>query len=306
MPKLHDYDKILTRLTIILQRLYEGELLHVTDLAAEFNVSTKTIQRDFNERLIRFPIEKSGRAWRMQNGYNLTKERTAEESLVLEMLSDIANSIGLEFGSYAQHLFSKLQNSSKNPIHSKTVIEDISDNVQLFNSMEKAINDFNTITFVYNDKKRNINPYKIVSFEGYWYLYGEDLTDNRLKTFYFKNIYSLVISVHNFEPDVNIYKILEHSINAWFEPNNTPFEVSLHASVNIAKYFDRRPLSKTQRVQKVYDDGSIDLVLLTTSDNEILHEVKKWMPDLVVLSPKHLVKKSKDIATQFLNNQFGD
>lgn len=47
----HEYDKILTRLTVILQRLYEGETLYVGALAEEFNVGTRTIQRDFNERL---------------------------------------------------------------------------------------------------------------------------------------------------------------------------------------------------------------------------------------------------------------
>ena len=44
--KKHDYDKILYRLTTIWQRLREGEILSVKDLAEEFNVTTKTIQRD--------------------------------------------------------------------------------------------------------------------------------------------------------------------------------------------------------------------------------------------------------------------
>lgn len=52
----HDYDKILTRLTIILSRLYQAEQLKPSDLAKEFNVSDRTIQRDFKERLIHFPI----------------------------------------------------------------------------------------------------------------------------------------------------------------------------------------------------------------------------------------------------------
>jgi len=50
MPYKHDYDKILTRLTIILSRLNDSEALSVTELAKEFNVSERTIQRDFNER----------------------------------------------------------------------------------------------------------------------------------------------------------------------------------------------------------------------------------------------------------------
>ncbi len=56
MAYKHDYDKILTRLTTILKRLNDGEALSIKDLAEEFNVSTRTIQRDFNERLISFPI----------------------------------------------------------------------------------------------------------------------------------------------------------------------------------------------------------------------------------------------------------
>ena len=99
MSNIHDYDKILTRLTITLQRLHEGESLSVSELAEEFNVSSKTIQRDFNERLYRFPIVKDGRKWKMQDGYNLTKERTPEEMLVIEMLENIAESIGAGFGS---------------------------------------------------------------------------------------------------------------------------------------------------------------------------------------------------------------
>ncbi|MGZ8547478.1 MAG: HTH domain-containing protein, partial [Sulfuricurvum sp.] len=43
----HDYDKAMTRLTTILSRLYQGEELSVTELAQEFAVSTRTIQRDF-------------------------------------------------------------------------------------------------------------------------------------------------------------------------------------------------------------------------------------------------------------------
>lgn len=68
MTYKHDYDKILTRLTTILQRLNDGEALSVTELANEFNVSSRTIQRDFNERLIAFPVVQINKKWQMQDG----------------------------------------------------------------------------------------------------------------------------------------------------------------------------------------------------------------------------------------------
>ncbi|MFC2073770.1 helix-turn-helix transcriptional regulator [Campylobacterota bacterium] len=303
MSSLHDYDKILTRLTIILQRLYEGESLSVSALAEEFNVSSKTIQRDFNERLIRFPIEKHGRMWKMQSGYELTKERTPEETLVIEMLENIAESIGAGFGAKAKMLFSKLQNHTKNPIHSKTIIEDLSDKLDLFHELEDAITKHAIVMFNYNNKLRHIKPYKIVSFEGYWYLYGEELLENKLKTFYFKDINNIKITDETFVPDDHTYKVLERSINAWFEPNKEPFEVILNVSPAIAKYFNRRPLATTQRIVKIYEDDSMDIALLATADREILHEVKKWMPDLIIVSPKQLALQAKEIADNFLKRQ---
>jgi predicted DNA-binding transcriptional regulator YafY len=55
----HDYDKTLTRLITIISKLHQGEALSVKTLAEEFNVSERTVQRDFNDRLIHlYPIYK--------------------------------------------------------------------------------------------------------------------------------------------------------------------------------------------------------------------------------------------------------
>ena len=159
------------------------------------------------------------------------------------------------------------------------------------------------VMFNYNNKVRHVRPYKIVSFEGYWYLYGEEVLTNSLKTFYFKDITHLEVTDETYIPDEKAYAILERSINAWFEPNSEYFEVIVNASADIAKYFERRPIATTQRIVKIYKDGSMDIALLATSDREILHEVKKWMPDLIVVSPKTLALKAKDNADKFLSRQ---
>ena len=58
MKYQHDYDKILTRLMSILSKLSNDEALSVKELAIEFNVSERTIQRDLSERLRDFGIYK--------------------------------------------------------------------------------------------------------------------------------------------------------------------------------------------------------------------------------------------------------
>lgn len=299
----HDYDKVLTRLTIILQRLYEGELLSVSSLAGEFNVGPKTIQRDFNERLIHFPIEKQGRRWKMQDGFRLERQRRPDEELVLDMLETVATGIGGGFGSLASSLLGRLKNHRVSAIDSKTVIEDILDHQHLFVRIEGAIEKRYLVSFAYKGKVRIVKPCKIVSFEGYWYLYGEEALSEKLKTYHLKSIEALRVTNETFSSPENAETILNRAVNAWFEPDNEPFEAVLHATAEVAKYFSRRPVAPTQRIMQTYPDGSVDLAIMATSEREVLHEVKKWVPDLLVRSPRPLAMKAREMAQAFAEAQ---
>ncbi len=302
--KKHDYDKILYRLNSIWQRLREGEVLSVKDLAQEFNVSTKTIQRDFNERLIhKLPIEKQGHKWKVKDGHSLDKNLSFEENLVLDILKELSFSMGESFASRTSSLFSKLQNSHDNPIYSKIEIEDILDKTDLIKDLQVAINNLVQIEFNYKDKYRFVEPIKITTFEGFWYLYGKDLLEDKLKTFYIKDIKKLSLSNKKFQKN-NVYiEKLENAINIWFEPNKESFEVRLLASKEIAKYFKRRPLCKSQIIVKENLDKSVEILLYATSENELIYELKKWQPSLIVLEPKSLAKKMLDISRKYYDEQ---
>ena len=294
----HDYDMILLRLTVILQKLYEGEELSVSVLAKEFNVSVRTIQRDFNERLVRLPIEKVGRRWKMRDGIRIERMRKPEEIVVLDLLETLSYGIGGDFAVLAASLLGKLKNSrTAAVIDSRTVIEDLMDHHRLFLQIEKAIEEQKIVFFAYRGRVRTVKPCWIVSFEGYWYLYGVE--SGRLKTFYLKSIGAL--STGDVAPACppHAEAVLKRAVNVWFEPDREPFEVIIHATAKVAKYFERRPIAPTQRIARKYSDGSIDLVFDATSDREVLHEVKKWIPDLCVDSPHRLAVKAVEMARQF-------
>jgi len=302
--KKHDYDKILFRLNSIWQRLREGEVLSVKDLAQEFNVSTKTIQRDFNERLIqKLPIEKIGHKWKVKDGHSIDKNLSFEEDLVLDVLKEFASSMGSGFGSKANSLFSKLQNTHENPIYSKIEIEDISEKTQLIKQLQEAIISLKQIKFQFKNKYRTLEPYKITTFDGYWYLFGKDLKDNKLKTFYIKDINNLVVEDISFKKNLKALKKLDLAINIWFEPNNDIFEVRLLAKEDIAKYFKRRPLSKSQLIIKEHKDKSIEILLTATSKKELIYELKKWQPNLLVIEPTNLAKEMLEISKSYYDEQ---
>lgn len=161
------------------------------------------------------------------------------------------------------------------------------------------------MVYFYYQNKSIIEPYKITTFEGYWYLYGNDLLEDKLKTFYIKDIRNLILTNKIFNENINALKKLDSAINVWFEPNAKIFEVRLLVKKDIAKYFIRRPLCKSQLITKENEDKSIEILLTATSKKELIYELKKWQPSLLVLEPKDLAKEMLKISREYYDGQIG-
>ena len=54
-----EHDKLAWRLALILQKLNQGERIRIKDLAEEFGVHSRTVQRDILERFSFLPLEKN-------------------------------------------------------------------------------------------------------------------------------------------------------------------------------------------------------------------------------------------------------
>ena len=304
MAYKHDYDKILTRLTVILSRLNDGEALSVKELAKEFNTSDRTIQRDFNERLVSFPIYQENKKWKMQNGFRVEKTKSLEDEIVLDIIEKITEGIGGKFSTKAHKLLSKIKNEDFNPIYTKLNIEDISDKFTDIQVLETAIKEKREVECSYNDEKHDIysttiQPLKIVNFEGYWYLIA--LRDETLKKYYLKNISMPKIIDRVFETDSKLDTLLEDSISVWFQRDIEPFEVKLFADKLAAKFFKRRPLP-TQNIDSLNTDGSMEFSVTITHEMEILPIIKYWIPHIYVVEPKWV----KDIIQEDLEKYMGN
>ena len=299
----HDYDKILTRLTTILSRLNDGEVLSVKVLADEFNVSTKTIQRDFNERLISFPIYQEKKKWKLQDGFRLEKSISLQEQLVLEIMQKMTESIGGKFATTTHKLLLKIKNDTFNPIYTKLNIEDISDKFDEIQIIEKAIKDKTELECSYENEregvfKATIQPLKIVNYEGFWYLVV--LRDENVEKYYLKTLSNIKMTTNTFETDEEIEKILENSINIWFKADIEPFEVKIYADKVATKYFKRRALP-TQSIETLNHDGTMEFVVKITDEMEIIPIIKYWLPHLRVLEPNWIEKMVCRDLEEYLN-----
>ena len=292
MAYKHDYDKILTRLTVILSKLNDGEALSVKELAKEFGTSERTIQRDFNERLVSFPIYQENKKWKMQEGFRVEKTKSLEDEIVLDIIQKITEGIGGKFSTKAHKLLSKIKNEDFNPIYTKLNIEDISDRFADIKVIEMAIKEKKEVEISYDYEKyelytTTIQPLKIVNFEGFWYLVA--LRNDILKKYYLKNISNPKITDKTFKTDDKLTTILDESISIWFQRDIEPFEVKLFADKSCAKYFKRRPLP-TQKIESLDADGSMEFSIKITHEMEILPIIKYWIPHLYVIEPEWINK----------------
>jgi len=303
MAYKHDYDKILTRLTIILAKLNGGESLSVKELAVEFNVSTKTIQRDFNDRLAIFPIYQDKRKWKMQDGFKLEKSNSLQEQLVLDIMEKMTENIGGKFATTSKKLLSKIKNSDFNPIYTKLNIEDIIDRFSEIQIIEKAIKDKKELECSYeNDREglfnTTIQPLKIVNYEGFWYLVA--LRNGYVEKYYLKTLANIIITTKTFTTNDEIEEILENSLNIWFKADIEPFEVKIYADKVATKYFKRRALP-TQSIETLSQDGRMEFIVKITDEMEIIPIIKYWLPHLKVIEPKWICEMIDVDLEEYLN-----
>jgi len=283
-----NYDKALRRITTILSRLYQGDKLKAKELTDEFNVSLRTIQRDFAERLVNFPVfyDHTNKVWYMKEDYKLEKNISVQDTIVLDILENISKNFGDSFHNQSSKLLHKLKNRHNCPIFTKLNMEDISSEINNLVQYEDAIINSNQIKINYSTDKKSedikINPIKIVNFEGFWYIVATDI-NNKLKSYRIKNSKLIKIYKATFKIPKETEAILNNAISIWFS-DDEPFEVTLQIDNHVAKFFKEKPISSTQKIIS-QDDKYLIVSVMATSDWEIIPIIKSWIPFIKVLDP---------------------
>ena len=78
-----------------------------------------------------------------------------------------------------------------------------------------------------------------------------------------------------------------------------PFEVVVRVDYEVARFFEKKKFLKSQL--KIGDDGKgIRFKYVINNDEEILFLAKRWLPHMVIVSPKELNDKLVNMAEKFL------
>lgn len=164
------HDSLAVRLTLIISRLLMGESLSISALATEFNVSTRTLRRDFNQRLIYLDIEHRDGVYRLAQ--SLPGHRTDADIIHFARVTHMAQF----FPGLDRKLLSILLD--KNEGSPYVVYHAPPKNMPTlfggFYRITQAIMDSVTVSLnVQGIQYHHLSPYRLIYYEGDWYLIGE-------------------------------------------------------------------------------------------------------------------------------------
>lgn len=291
------YDKSaqtkMIRLGKILRIFMEKETVSSSWLSKEFQTTPRTIQRDL--LLLKesgFPIHE------IQKGsYRLSKDLVKNlevfddtELALMVALKNVVTQLGQPFQKAVDGVLERLYES----VTSMPVFVKIDDAMPLdttfLNRMVKAIHDKKHISFQYTGIKKathsvQLEPYRVVYFEGFWYLIGNETTTGILKRYALDKIKDLKLLKTSFKSiPQNLDSVLQESANIWFsEKTNLEIEVLIDAQAS--NYFKRRKMFPTQHIKEERPDGSLVVTFRVGHQEAIRNMLKSWIPHITILGP---------------------
>ena len=286
MSKKHE--QFAYRLSHILKQLNSGTRLDVQQLANEFDITPRTVQRDLNERLGFLEWNERGPRY-----YSLDKAKIGH--LLPEDIERFARFCSIQ----------ELQPKSDNRFYQKPLTqsiqvkrihyEDIKSREHQFNQIQQAIEAHSRIEFNYikagqeRGKYYLLEPYALVNRAGVWYLIGIDTAEGKQKTFVFRQIRSLAVQSDTFTHNPELLAAIHG--NDSISHGNQLAEVIVQIAPKAAPYFQRRQLLPNQELIRKLDDGGLLLACKNINEMEIIPIVQYWIPHLIIISPSELQEK---------------
>ena len=292
MKKSHD--TLALRLSLILTKLNSGESFTAKDLAEEFNVNIRIIQRDIKERLLYIPIDKKGDYYSIES-YALGK-------LSFQDIKNFATLSGIKelYPELSNDFISDILNVKLNKAYliKNQGFEDISSKKDCFEQLSAAIIKNSPVNFIYSNKPRIVNPYKLINNNSIWYLLADE--NNQLKNFTFSKIekFSWEDESKNFTPKKEFLEQIERNDTNWF--SNESIEVILKIDNSAKEYFLRKEILPNKKLIEQNENYFV-ISTIISYDNEILKVVKYWLPYIKIVSPQYLQIKLNDMLSEYIN-----
>ena len=301
-----------SRLLFIDNEISKGKYPNCSYLADEWEVSSKTIQRDleYMRYQLEAPLEYSAK----HRGYYYTEKNfklpalsmkesdlfgmyLSEKLLVQYEGTPIYNSLCSVFKKIEQSLPNKISLDPATSQDKFTVIPPFSTNVlpDVWETILVCLRTSQQIHVQYKTPgkdmvARDLDPYHAVRFEGDWYIIGHCFLRKEIRTFSMSRILSAQKTGISFKIPENFdFKKLSGS-HFGVHWSNEEINVKIRFSKRVADYVQERTWHPTQRIEKC-DNGDVILSLSVNHLLELQRWILSWGQDAYVITPHSFAKK---------------
>jgi proteasome accessory factor B len=279
-------------------------------IAAELEVSAKTIQRDidFMRDRLGLPIDYHPQEFGFYyteavTGFPSIEVSEGEITALLVAQKALAQYKGTPFERPLHSAFRKLTDGLKGRVSfSWTDLEDVISfrsagasvsDLELFETVSKGVLRSMEIEFEYRKlnstgyEPRRVRPFHLGCLENQWYLFGEDLERRQLRTFALPRMRKVALTTKRFRrpADFSIAQVLSGSFGVHSAGKKQRIRLQFDAFA--ARLVAERKWHESQRVRE-NADGSIVLELELGGLEEIERWILSWGKHARVLAPKDL------------------
>lgn len=278
----------------ILKVLNDGKKLCISNLANDYEVSERTIRRDFE--LIRELF-----------GDFMSKDMDCYQAYKKVLLDDVLNARDLMTLANIVNLFGIT--SMKSEISTKTndlvktsmsvynfksrPFENLSSS-EVMKNLEHAIKFNKEIKIVYQTQRahtrRLFQAYKILFLNENFYLVGENTSKNCFEFLRISMIVEVLFTKKVFNVKKDIKEFIEELQTPWASFGSKNILVRLRVDVKIRKYFMLKKYLPSQEIKQTFENGDIEVDYEVSNLKEIEELVVKWLPKISIISPKGLKK----------------
>ena len=280
------HERLAERLARILTKLNVGYQLRAAELAAEFQVSSRTIERDFDRLSSYLPLlQDEQKRYYLDTSYlGRFKLQDIQNFAQLSGISELYPALDMSF-------LRELLDERANLVFSAKGyhFEDAKQFAEHFKTLASAIHKRHHIQLKYREESRSVQPYRLIHHHGIWYLAG--ICQEKLHTYRLSQIQQveLLRDLEAFEHEAEVLKILEDEEGIWFGQQKQ--QVWIKVQPEAAIFFKERCLFPEQQIEQELVSGELVISCQIRHEMQLLPLVRYWMPHVRITQPTHFQKK---------------
>ncbi|QJB48089.1 WYL domain-containing protein [Acinetobacter sp. NEB149] len=291
------HERLAERLARILTKLNVGYQLRAAELVAEFQVSIRTIERDFDRLGSYLPLlQDEQKRYYLEPSYlGRFKLQDIQTFAQLSGISELYPALDMSF-------MRELLDERANQVFSAKgyYFEDAKQFAKHFKLLASAIYKRQQVELQYSDQLRIIKPYRLIHHHGIWYLVGVD--QDKLRTYRLSQVQQLklVSKAESFAHDPEILKMLADEDSIWFGQQKQ--QVLIRVQPEVTVFFEERRLFPEQRIEQEAETGELVISCQIRHEMQLLPLVRYWLPYVKIIEPIHFQQKLEQDLQGYLRS----